>query len=110
MPRKYDLAHFEIDHIRAQVHQGESVLENLAWACFQCNNRKGPNLAGVDPQTDAVATLFHPREHNWNEHFEWNGAHLVGKTPEARATIVLLAINTPTRVAVRTALMDNDLF
>lgn len=64
MPAEFDVAHFEIDHIRAQVHSGETVFENLAWACFPCNNGKGPNLAGVDNATDNVELLYHPRRDN----------------------------------------------
>ncbi|MFN0079029.1 MAG: HNH endonuclease [Prosthecobacter sp.] len=41
----------EVDHIIAEQHGGETVEQNLCFAYFQCNRRKGPNLSGVDPLT-----------------------------------------------------------
>jgi hypothetical protein len=35
MPQALDVAHFEIDHIRSQVHGGQTVLANLPWTCFR---------------------------------------------------------------------------
>ena len=62
--------------------------ENLAWACIDCNSYKGSNIAGIDPDSKAeVVRLFHPRQDRWEEHFEWDDARLVGRTPIARATI-----------------------
>jgi hypothetical protein len=110
MPAEFDVAHFEIDHIRAQVHSGETVFENLAWACFPCNNGKGPNLAGVDNATDNVELLYHPRRDNWHEHFEWDGPRLAGKTPIGRATIAVLNINAPSRIAFRRQLIEEGSF
>jgi 5-methylcytosine-specific restriction endonuclease McrA len=52
---------FPIDHIIAQQHHGPTTLENLALACGRCNRHKGPNLAGVDPLTGRVISLFNPR-------------------------------------------------
>ena len=34
----------EADHIIAEQHGGATTAENLAFACWQCNRRKGPNL------------------------------------------------------------------
>jgi len=48
-------------------------MENLALACCFCNRYKGPNLAGIDPESREVAFLFHPRTHLWVEHFAWDG-------------------------------------
>lgn len=47
-----DLMRFHLEHIRARRHGGRNSLMNLAWACARCNERKGPNLSGVDPDTD----------------------------------------------------------
>jgi hypothetical protein len=100
----------EIDHIRAQKHSGKTTLNNLAFACFQCNSFKGPNIAGFDPVTDTIQPLFHPRRENWDDHFEWSGAELVGKTPVGRATIEVLRINLPVRIEHRQRLMELGLF
>jgi hypothetical protein len=81
---------FEIDHIVPEQHGGETVLGNLALACFADNHRKGPNLAGIDPKTGQKAWLFNPRRHKWHRHFRWNGAVLVGRTSLGRATIAVL--------------------
>lgn len=97
---------FHCDHIIAEKHQGPTTAENLAWACFTCNLRKGPNLSGLDPATGKLTRLFHPRTDKWDEHFEWNGTWLRGKTAIGRATIVVLDINHPDALAVREALLD----
>lgn len=110
MPAEYDVAHFEVDHVRPQVHDGQTVSENLAWACFRCNNGKGPNLAGIDAHTDQLAPLFHPRREDWDEHFEWAGPHLLGKSPTGRATIAVLKINAPSRITLRQQLIEEGVF
>lgn len=101
---------FQLDHIIAQQHGGSTDLDNLAWACFYCNKHKGPNLAGIDPQTRLLARLFHPRRDTWQEHFRWEGPQLIGKTPEGRATVEVLDINRPLIVARRTALIAEGIF
>jgi hypothetical protein len=110
MPAELDVAHFEIDHIRAQVHGGETVLENLAWACFRCNNGKGTNLSGVDRATGNVEPLFHPRHDRWDDHFQWDGPRLQGKTPIGRASIAVLNMNAPSRVGLRKQLIEEGVF
>lgn len=37
----------EVDHVIAVKHGGETKLENLAFACFQCDRYKGSDLHGV---------------------------------------------------------------
>ena len=101
---------FQIDHIVARQHGGETVLDNLALCCLECNARKGPNLTGIDPQSRQRADLFDPRQQDWNEHFAWHGATLIGLTPIGRATIALLAINRGPRVAVRLTLLEEGIF
>jgi len=100
---------FHADHIVARQHGGESSLENLALACIHCNQRKGPNIAGRDPETGEVVPLFDPRRNSWGDHFEWNSSDLIGKTQIGRATIQVLAINDPGFRAVRVALRDEGI-
>jgi hypothetical protein len=57
-----------------------------------------------------VVRLFHPRQDNWPDHFEWQGAKLFGITAEGRATIDMLAINLPERMAFRHELTKAGLF
>lgn len=96
---------FEIDHIIAEKHRGQTVAENLAWACFSCNSYNGPNIAGVDPVTSEITRLYHPRDDVWAAHFEWSGAWLRGLSPIGRTTIAVLEINDSDAVAVRESLL-----
>ena len=90
-----------IDHIVARQHDGPTAAENLALACFFCNSYKGPNIAGLNPQTGRRVRLFHPRKDRWSRHFTWDGPVLVGRTITGRVTIVLLEINRPEAVEFR---------
>ena len=56
-----DLVRYEVDHVIAEQHGGETALENLAYACLDCNRQKGPNIASLDPQTNELTPLFNPR-------------------------------------------------
>jgi HNH endonuclease len=104
-----DLA-FSFDHIIARQHLGETVSENLAYACGDCNRHKGPNIAGVDPETRVITRLFHPRRDVWADHFRWNGPILTGLTPIGRATILVLGINLAAAVALRRTLIERGRF
>lgn len=110
MPTAYDPLPFQLDHIIAQQHGGETVFENLAWSCLHCNKHKGPNIAGIDPSTRQLAALFHPRRQLWDRHFRWDGPILVGRTRSARATICVLAINDFDLVAYRSELMEEGAY
>ena len=96
---------FEIDHITASSHRGKRILSNLSLACFYCNKFKGPNLTGIDPKTEKITRLFHPRRHKWEWHFRWEGPILVGRTAIGRTTIEVLAMNHPDAVAHRESLL-----
>ncbi len=89
---------------------GPPTAGNLAWTCFPCNNHKGPNLAGIDANTGNMARLFSPRDDRWEEHFAWDGPHLLGMTAIGRATIDVLGINVPDRVALRQELIAEGVF
>jgi hypothetical protein len=96
---------FQFDHIIAQSHGGLTTADNLALACFHCNNFKGPNLAGVDPDTGQIVRLFHPLHDAREDHFRWDGEQLAGLTAVGRATIHTLRLNHPLRLAVRRSLL-----
>lgn len=96
-------ARLQIEHIRARQHGGGDDSENLALACVDCNLRKGPNLAGIDPETESMTPLFNPRTDRWDEHFSWNGIRIEGKTGRGRATIAVLSLNHEDRLEVRLA-------
>lgn len=69
-------------------------MDNLAWACFRCNNLKGTDIGTFDTLTRQRVWLYNPRGQKWDDHFELDGLGLiVGKTPEGRATARLLGMN-----------------
>jgi hypothetical protein len=95
------LAVLHVEHILPKIHGGTDDMENLALACIDCNLHKGPNLTGMDPETNQVTELFHPRRHRWNEHFEWRGIRLHGVTAIGRTTIRVLRMNSEDQLALR---------
>ena len=88
----------------ARKHGGQTVIENLALSCLECNRYKGSDLSGIDPETGLLAPLFHPRRQVWEEHFLADGPLLLGRSEAGRATVVLLRLNEPRRVELRLAL------
>jgi hypothetical protein len=101
---------FEIDHIIARKHGGLTVSDNLALSCFYCNSRKGPNIAGLDPESQALSRLYNPRSDPWRDHFRLDGARLVGITSVGRATIEVLGVNLPDSVLFRASLIDDGVY
>lgn len=110
MPDEFDPLPFCIDHIVSQQHHGPTAESNLALSCFNCTSYKGPNIAGIDPETGLLTRLFHPRVDEWSVHFEWDGPRLVGKSPVGRTTIDVLNINDPQRVEHRGHLIEEQVF
>ena len=106
LPQRFSRLTFPVDHVIAQQHGGSTIAGNLALACGFCNRRKGPNIAGIDPQTKQMTRLFNPRRDTWEGHFRWDGSLVVGLTDIARATIAVLAINHPAQLAIRNTLID----
>ena len=96
-----------IDHVRAKQHGGTDEVQNLALACFRCNAHKGPNLAGIDTESDEMVALFNPREQTWAEHFVLRGARIVGLTAVGRASALVLNMNAPERIELREELLAN---
>ena len=50
-PETFSLDSFTIDHILAVAASGSDDLDNLAFACRNCNNRKQDDRTAPDPQT-----------------------------------------------------------
>jgi 5-methylcytosine-specific restriction endonuclease McrA len=96
------LAALHIEHIRPLKHDGGDDDSNLCLACIDCNLHKGSNITGVDPLTDAVTVLFHPREQQWKDHFRWEGdLILVGLSDVGRTTIRVLCMNSDEHLELR---------
>ena len=92
---------FHCEHILPVQHGGGMQAENLALACPACNFRKGTNLTGIDPDSEVVVALFHPRRDRWEDHFEDQAGRIVAKTAAGWATARLLGFNAAERVAAR---------
>ena len=97
-------------NVIALQHGGKTESDNLCLSCYRCNSHKGPNIASIDPETGDLVRLFHPRRDEWFEHFDWQGALVVGRTPVGRATVMLLAVNNPDYVLLRESLMAEGAF
>jgi 5-methylcytosine-specific restriction endonuclease McrA len=69
---QYSPDSFSIEHIQPLIKGGTSEANNLAYACQGCNNRKYIHVEEVDPVTQEVTSLYHPRKQNWVEHFAWS--------------------------------------
>ena len=92
---------FQIDHVVAGQHGGQTVPSNLALACPHCNRYKGPNIAGLDPDTGELVRLFHPRTDAWGDHFKFEECRIVGLTPIGRATVRVLGMNSEDLLLLR---------
>ena len=67
----------EIDHIYAEKHGGNSVEDNLCFACADCNRHKGSDLCSLDPDTAEIVALFHPRRDQWRDHFQLSDTGII---------------------------------
>lgn len=104
------LVPFHVEHITARQHGGGDSTEKLALACHRCNLHKGPNLAGLDPESRELTRLFHPRQDRWSEHFALREGMIVGLTPIGSATAALLQMNTPDRIELRAEMVAAGLW
>jgi hypothetical protein len=99
----------EIDHVIAFKHGGPTELDNLALSCALCNQHKGSDLTSIDPDTGQIVALFHPRQMEWTDHFQWEDAVLVPLSPTGRVTVQLLQLNWADRIEERLLLMKAGL-
>jgi hypothetical protein len=92
-----------VDHIIPDAQGGETTFNNLCFACRRCNEFKGSTISMRDPLTGDIVALFHPRQHQWSDHFAWDaaGVWLLGLTAIGRATIIALNINNEVIVDTR---------
>jgi hypothetical protein len=94
-------ATFHVDHIVPVAAGGPDTGDNLALACVSCSLRKAARQAAVDPASSEHVPLFHPRHDLWNDHFDWQGVRLSGRTATGRATVEALEMNRPLIIAIR---------
>ncbi|MFO0084800.1 MAG: HNH endonuclease [Pirellula sp.] len=90
-----------LDHIVSEKHGGDTILENLAWACFDCNRFKGSDIASLDRETGTLVPLYNPRLQFWSEHFRVSTGAIEALSQIGSVTERILRLNLPTGVEVR---------
>lgn len=95
-----------MEHIVPISRGGSDTLDNLALACSGCNGHKYDKVGVLDPTTNQIVPLFHPRRQEWNGHFEWSEdySEIIGNTATGRATVSALRMNRSGLVNLRRAL------
>jgi hypothetical protein len=106
-PEEFSLDTFTVDHIQPIADAGSDELENLAFACHNCNNRKQDDRTVLDAQTGEYVPLYHPRNDAWNDHFQWSedALSVLPLTAVGRVTIARLQLNRRGAVNIRRALL-----
>jgi ABC-type taurine transport system ATPase subunit len=94
---------FEFELITPRSAGGETVLENLCFACPSCNRYKACRQMALDPIAQQTVPLFHPCLQPWTDHFAWSeyATEIIGLSPIDRATICVLKMNRPQLIRVR---------
>ena len=105
IPEHLTLAPHWVDHVVAEKHGGKTEESNLALACALCNQRKGSDLASIDPDSGQLVPLFHPRLNRWSDHFRLVGSLVEPLSPVGRVTVHLLQLNHPQRLEERALLV-----
>jgi len=102
-----DLFHeCEVDHVISVKHGGQTVLENLANACFHCNRHKGSDVGSVVPGTGQFIRFFNPRADRWVEHFFIQSGRIDALSAIGEATARILDFNHPDRISLRKLLTE----
>ena len=94
-----------VDHVIPIKHGGQTVSENLACACAECNRFKGTDFATLDRVSGEIVSLFNPRTQQWREHFTLEGAQITALTVTGRVTVDVLRMNTAARLLERETLI-----
>ncbi|MSU62986.1 MAG: HNH endonuclease [Pedosphaera sp.] len=100
----------EVDHIISEKHDGPTVVENLAYACFYCNRHKGSDVASINPESGEVVRLFNPLKDVWSEHFQLRGGRIEWRSRIGEATARLMGFNLMERMLEREALRADGKF
>jgi hypothetical protein len=69
-------------------------------------NTVASDLASIDPNTQKLEPLFHPRQDTWQEHFHFEKATIYPLTAKGRVTVKLLQLNQAKRIRERQLLID----
>jgi hypothetical protein len=92
---KYSNSTFEVEHILPISKSGETILENLAFACSGCNKFKSDRTFAFDSSLQIEVPFYNPRKDIWLEHFVWNEdfTEVIALTAKGRVTIKALKLN-----------------
>ncbi len=102
LPQSSQEATFHVDHIVPRAAGGATEAGNLSLACVTCSLRKAARFFAVDPISNELVRLFHPRDCLWRNHFILNDEFLIeGLTPIGRATVNALGMNRNAIVSIR---------
>ena len=98
---------FVMEHIVPISEGGETSLNNLALACGGCNGHKYNKIEAIDPESQDLVLLYHPRQQIWQEHFAWSEDFLqiIGLSATGRTTIAALKMNRAGVVNMRRLLL-----
>ena len=94
----------EVDHIISRKHGGPTEPDNLAYACFYCNRRKGSDIGSIS-HTSEFVRFFNPRKDLWEEHFQMEGVFIKPITGIGEATVRILDFNANDRILEREILV-----
>ncbi len=91
----------EVDHVIGVKHGGPTEINNLAYACFNCNRNKGSDLASIDWDTEEIVRFYNPRSDIWAEHFRFDRYAILPTTQIGKVTQTILRFNDPKRLMER---------
>ncbi|MFW6359736.1 MAG: HNH endonuclease, partial [Chroococcales cyanobacterium] len=95
-----------VDHIISLKHGGETVTENLAYACLSCSVNKGTDLGSISRRTGELVRFYNPRRDSWEEHFRLEGARIESLTDIGEVTERIFHFNDEERVLERQLLIE----
>lgn len=102
---------FHIDHIVSLKHGGQTIDENLAYACQICNWNKGSDIATFFTDFTTPIRFFNPRIDIWDDHFNIETTGLISeKTLIGAATIKILDMNQPESIIERCEMIRFNIF
>jgi HNH endonuclease len=110
-PESHATDFYHFDHINPFLKIGRNAVGNIARSCGRCNIVKSQKTHAIDPLTNDIYPLFHPRKEIWTDHFQWSEDYLImyGLTPTGRATIDFLQLNRRNLQNLRGTMRDSGL-
>jgi HNH endonuclease len=92
-----------MEHIQPRSLGGSDLPDNLAAACYRCNEFKGSKVNLIDSVTNELNPLFNPRLNIWHENFSWvnYGTIIEGISTVGSVTIIALRLNNLDIVTAR---------